>query len=75
MLKGKTINNNIIMLDGNVVSEISLENQWAKSITFLSEEKAKEYYFRHKINKKRGAKPYIKHPQATVTYNQLIIQL
>lgn len=75
MLKGKTINNNIIILDGNVINEISLENQWAKSITFLSEEKAKEYYLRHVVYKKRGAKPFIKHPQATVYYNQLIIQL
>lgn len=75
MLKGKTINNNIIILDGNIVNEISFENQWAKSTTFLSEEKAKEYYLRHVIYKKRGAKPYIKHLQATVYYNQLIIQL
>lgn len=75
MKQGKTVNGSIITLNNNTVNIIDINCNYAKSITFLSEEKAKQYYYRNVVHKKRGAKPFIKHPQATIRYDQLIIQL
>lgn len=73
MKQGKTISGDIIALNKNVVKEIS-ENH-VKQITFLNEQQAKEYFKRYNVCKARGRKKLHAIPQATIYYNQLIIQL
>ena len=73
MKQGKTISGDIIALNKNVVKEIS-ENH-VKQITFLNEQQANEYFKRYNVCKTRGRKKLHTIPQATIYYNQLIIQL
>lgn len=73
MKQGITVNGEIITLNGNTVKEIS-ENH-VKQITFLNEQQAKEYFKRYNVCKTRGRKKLHTIPQATIYYNQLIIQL
>ena len=73
MKQGITVNGEIITLSGNTVKEIS-ENH-VKQITFLNEQQAKEYFKRYNVCKARGRKKLHTIPQATIYYNQLIIQL
>ena len=73
MKQGKTISGDIIALKKNVVKEIN-ENH-VKQITFLNEQQAKEYFKRYNVCKARGRKKLHTIPQATIYYNQLIIQL
>ena len=73
MKQGITVNGEIITLSGNTVKEIG-ENH-VKQITFLNEQQAKEYFKRYNVCKTRGRKKLHTIPQATIYYNQLIIQL
>lgn len=73
MKQGITVNGSIITLNNNIIKEIS-ENH-IKQITFPNEQQAKEYFKRYNICKTRGRKKLHKTPQATIYYNQLIIQL
>ena len=71
MKQGKTVLGDTIILRQNVVLIIS-ENHF-QTFTFPNKESALEYYKRKVVYKKRGAKPYMKHPQAVVSYWQLIV--
>ena len=73
MKRGKTISGSIITLNKNIVKEIS--EQHVKQITFPNEQQAKEHFKRYNICKARGRKKLHEIPQATIYYNQLIIQL
>ena len=73
MKQGITVNGEIITLSDNTVKEIG-ENH-VKQTTFLNEQQAKEYFKRYNVCKARGRKKLHTIPQATIYYNQLIIQL
>ena len=73
MKQGITVNGEIITLNGNTVKEIG-ENH-IKEITFPNEQDASAYFKRYRICKAKGRKKERKTPQATIYYNQLIIQL
>ena len=75
MKQGKTISGDIITLNGNTVSIIDLKNNHMQSTKFLTKEHADEYFKRYNVCKTRGRKKLHKIPQATIYYNQLIIQL
>lgn len=75
MKQGITVNGSIITLNGNTVSIIDLKNNHMQSTKFLTKEHADEYFKRYNVCKARGRKKLHTIPQATIYYNQLIIQM
>lgn len=76
MKQGKTVNNDIITLNKNVITiQSAIEPGCIAKIEFDTNQQANEYFKRFNISKPRGRKKERKSPQARVYYSQLIIQM